>query len=147
MNVPVVDVEKGINTIKLIFEEVMNHKATHFRSANLEKFRDNNNILNYIDFIQLLKVFNIAYPTVKLLKNLKFMKIENPLKMSLNIINDKLKKCKISTYEMTGDDLERAQREILFNPKLNLKTTLFQNCPNDEVSLKIFKKKIYNKII
>ena len=147
LNVPVVDVEKEINTIKLIFEEVMNHKATHFRSADLEKFRDNNNILNYTDFIQLLKVFNITYPTDKVLKILKFMKIENPLKMSLNIIYDKLKKCKISTYEMTSDDLEQALRDILFNPQLNLKNNLFQNCPNNEVSLKIFLKKTHNKTI
>ena len=147
LKVPVVDVEKEINTIKLIFEEVMNHKATHFRSADLEKFRDNNNILNYTDFIQLLKVFNITYPTDKVLKILKFMKIENPLKMSLNIIYDKLKKCKISTYEMTSDDLEQALRDILFNPQLNLKNNLFQNCPNNEVSLKIFLKKTHNKTI
>ena len=40
LKVPVVDVEKEINTIKLIFDEVMNHKATHFRSADLEKFKD-----------------------------------------------------------------------------------------------------------
>ena len=147
LKVSVVEVEKEINTIKLIFEEVMNHKATHFRSANLEKFRDDNNILNYIDFIQLLKVFNITYPTDKILKILKFMRIENPKKMSLNIINDKLKKCKISTYEMTSQDLEQALRDILFNPQLNLKNTLFQNCPNDEVSLKIFLKKTHNKTI
>ena len=147
LKVPVVDVEKEINTIKLIFDEVMNHKVTHFSSANLEKFKDDNHILNYIDFIQLLKVFNITYPTDKILKILKFMRIENPQKMSLNIINDKLKKCKISTYEMTSQDLEDALRDILFNPKLNLKNNLFQNCPNDEVSLKIFLKKTHNKTI
>jgi Ca2+-binding EF-hand superfamily protein len=67
--------------------------------------------------------------------------------MSLNIINDKLKKCKISTYEMTSDDLEQALRDILFNPQLNLKTTLFHNCPNGEVSLKIFLKKTHNKTL
>ena len=39
---------------------------------------------------------------------------------------------------MTSDDLEQALRDILFNPNLNLKTNLFQNCQNDEVSLKIF---------
>ena len=147
LKVPVVEVEKEINTIKLIFEEAMNHKATHFRSANLEKFKDDNNVLNYLDFIQLLKVFNITYPKDKIFKILKFMRIENPEKMSLNIINDKLKKCKISTYEMTSDDLEQALRDILFNPQLNLKTTLFQNCPNGEVSLKIFLKKTHNKTL
>jgi len=146
MKVPVVDVEKEINTIKLIFDEVMNHKATHFRSADLEKFKDDNNILNYHDFIQLLKVFNITYPTDKILKILKFMKIDNPMKMSLNILNDKLKKCKISTYEMTSDDLEQALRDILFNPQLNLKNSLFQN-KNEDLTLKIFLKKTHNKTI
>jgi hypothetical protein len=92
LKVPIVDVENEINTIKLIFDEVMHHKATHFRSADLEKFRDDNNVLNYIDFIQLLKVFNITYPKDKIIKILKFIEIENPLKMTLNIINDKLKK-------------------------------------------------------
>ena len=147
LKVPVVDVEKEINTIKLIFDEVMHHKATHFRSADLEKFKDDNNIIDYIDFIQLLKVFNITYPKDKILKILKFMRIENPQKMTLNIINDKLIKCKISTYEMSSDDLEQALRDILFDPRLNLKTSLFQNCPNNEVSLKIFLKKTHNKTI
>ena len=147
LKVSVIEVEKEINTIKLIFDEVMNHKATHFRSANLEKFRDDNNILNYFDFIQLLKVFNITYPSDKILKILKFMKIENPQKMSLNIINDKLKRCKITTYDMTSDDLEQVLKDILFNPKLNLRNNLFQNCPNNEISLKIFLKKTHNKTI
>jgi hypothetical protein len=75
------------------------------------------------------------------------MRIENPQKMTLNIINDKLINCKISTYEMTSADLEQALRDILFNPQLNLKTTLFQGCQNDEVSLKIFLKKTHNKTI
>jgi len=147
LKVPVVDVEKEINTIKLIFDEVMNHKATHFRSADLEKFKDDNNVIDYIDFIQLLKVFNITYPKDKIFKILKFMRIENPQKMTLNIINDKLIKCKISTYEMTSADLEQALRDILFNPQLNLKATLFQGSQNDEVSLKIFLKKTHNKTI
>ena len=147
LKVPIVDVENEINTIKLIFDEVMHHKATHFRSADLEKFRDDNNVLNYIDFIQLLKVFNITYPKDKIIKILKFIGIENPLKMTLNIINDKLKKCKITTYDMTSDDLEKALRNILFDPKLNLKTTLFQNNQNEELTLKIFLKKTHNKTI
>ena len=151
LTVSVVDVENEINTIKLIMDEVMNHKATHFRSADLEKFRENENILTYIDFIQLLKVFNITYPTDKILKILKFMKIENPLKMNLNIINNKLKQCKTTTYEMTSEDLEKALKDLLFNSALNLKTTLFQKNQNENqnegISLKIFLKKTHNKTI
>ena len=86
----ILEVENEINTIKLIFDEVMHHKATHFKSAELDIFKDDNNIINYTDFIRLLKVFNITYPKEKILKILKFMNIENPMKMTLNILNDKL---------------------------------------------------------
>jgi hypothetical protein len=78
MSVPIIEVEKEINTIKLIFDEVMNNKETHFKSADLDIFKNNNNYLNYTDFIRLLKVFNITYPRDKIIKILKFMNIENP---------------------------------------------------------------------
>ena len=143
MRIPIIEVEKEINTIKLIFREVMNHKETYFKSADLEKFKDNNYIINYNDFMQLLKVFNITYPRDKIIKILKFMNIENPLKMTLNIINDKLNKCKISSYEMDSQDLELALKDILYSNKLNLKNELFEN--KNEISLKIFLKKTHNK--
>ena len=114
MNVPIVEVEKEINTIKLIFDEIMYHKETYFKSADLDIFKDDNYPINYSDFIRLLKVFNITYPRDKVLKILKFMNIENPLKMTLNIINDKLKKCKISSYEMSSQELEYALKDIPF---------------------------------
>ena len=144
MSVPIIEVEKEINTIKLIFEEVMNHKETHFKSADLDIFKDNNNYLNYSDFMRLLKVFNITYPKDKILKILKFMNLENPMKMTLNILNDKLNKCKISSYEMNTHELECALKDILFSERLNLKTELFNN-PQQEVTLKTFLKKTHNK--
>ena len=147
MRVPIVEVEKEINTIKLIFDEVMHHKETHFKSADLDIFKDNNYPLNYFDFIRLLKVFNITYPRDKILKILKFMSIENPMKMTLNNINDKLIKCKISSYEMTGEELECALKDILFSKKLNLKNELFDDFQkrNEGISLKLFLKKTHNK--
>ena len=144
MRIPIIEVEKEINTIKLIFGEVMNHKETYFKSADLDKFKDNNYPLNYNDFIQLLKVFNITYPRDKILKILKFMNIENPLNMTLNILNDKLNKCKISSYEMNSQDLELALKDILFSNRLNLKNDLFETNVK-EISLKIFLKKTHNK--
>ena len=147
MKIPIIEVENEINTIKLIFGEVMNHKETHFKSADLDIFKNNNYPLTYLDFIRLLKVFNITYPKDKILKILKFMNIENPLKMTLNILNDKLNKCKISSYEMTSQELENALKEILFSPKLNLKNELFDNPQkiNEGITLKIFLKKTHNK--
>ena len=47
--------------------------------------------------------------------------------MTLNIINDKLKKCKISSYEMNSNDLELALKDILFSNRLNLKNELFED--------------------
>ena len=149
INLPVqiLEVENEINTIKLIFDEVMHHKATHFKSAELDIFKDDNNIINYTDFIRLLKVFNITYPKEKILKILKFMNIENPMKMTLNILNDKLIKCKISSYEMSSQELENALKDILFSKKLNLKNELFDdnNKKENGITLKIFLKKTHNK--
>ena len=147
MNVPIVEVEKEINTIKLIFDEIMYHKETYFKSADLDIFKDDNYPINYSDFIRLLKVFNITYPRDKVLKILKFMNIENPLKMTLNIINDKLKKCKISSYEMSSQELEYALKDILFSSRLNLKKELFDDSQkiNEGITLKTFLKKTHNK--
>ena len=75
MPVEIIEVENEINTIKLIFDEVMHHKATHFKSADLDIFKDDNYPIDYTDFIKLLKVFNITYPKEKILKILKFMNI------------------------------------------------------------------------
>ena len=147
INVPIVEVEKEINTIKLIFDEIMYHKETYFKSADLDIFKDDNYPINYSDFIRLLKVFNITYPRDKVLKILKFMNIENPLKMTLNIINDKLKKCKISSYEMSSQELEYALKDILFSSRLNLKKELFDDSQkiNEGITLKTFLKKNHNK--
>ena len=147
MNVPIVEVEKEINTIKLIFDEIMYHKEKYFKSADLDIFKDDNYPINYSDFIRLLKVFNITYPRDKVLKILKFMNIENPLKMTLNIINDKLKKCKISSYEMSSQELEYALKDILLSQKLNLKNELFDDSQkiNEGITLKTFLKKTHNK--
>ena len=73
MKIPIIEVENEINTIKLIFGEVMNHKETHFKSADLDIFKNNSYPLTYMDFIRLLKVFNITYPKDKILKILKFI--------------------------------------------------------------------------
>ena len=147
MRIPILEVENEINTIKIIFDEVMNHKETHFKSADLDIFKDDNYPINYKDFIRLLKVFNITYPKDKILKILKFINIENPLRMTLNIINDKLIKCKISSYEMSSKELELALKEILFSKRLNLKEELFDNEKKrtEGISLKIFLKKVHNR--
>ena len=130
MNVPIVEVEKEINTIKLIFDEIMYHKETYFKSADLDIFKDDNYPINYSDFIRLLKVFNITYPRDKVLK-----------------INDKLKKCKISSYEMSSQELEYALKDILFSSRLNLKKELFDDSQkiNEGITLKTFLKKTHNK--
>ena len=147
MPVEIIEVENEINTIKLIFDEVMHHKATHFKSADLDIFKDDNYPIDYTDFIKLLKVFNITYPKEKILKILKFMNIENPMKMTLNILNTKLIKCKISSYEMNSQELENALKDILFSKKLNLKNELFDDNKKrtEGITLKIFLKKTHNK--
>ena len=118
-------VEKEIMSIKLVLDEIMTNKKTYMNSVELEKFVNNDNEINYIDFIQLLRLFGITYPREKVLKILKFIDIENPLKMSLNILNKKFTQCKISSSEMTNSELEEALNDLLSNNNLNLKQILF----------------------
>ena len=141
------EVEKEIMSIKLVLDEIMVNKKAHMNSVELEKFLDNDNEINYIDFIQLLRVFGITYPREKVLKILKFIKIENPLKMTLNILNNKFNQCKISSSEMTNYELEEALNKIMSDDKLNIKQILFHNNNNKDISQSEFISLLHDKTI
>ena len=138
------EVEKEIVSIKLVLDEIMTKKKTYMNSVELEKFVNNNNEINYIDFIQLLRVFGITYPREKVLKILKFINIENPLKMSLNILNKKFTECKISSSEMTNSELEEALNDLLSSNNLNLKQILF-NSKSKEITQNEFVSLLHDK--
>ena len=147
LKIKISEVEKEIMSIKLVFDEMMSHKKTYLTSVEMEKFLDNNNIINYNDFNQLLRIFGITYPKDKLFKILKFIKIEDPMKMSLNILSQKLNQCKISSSEMNNAELEDALNEILSDNKLNLKKILFNNRNNKELSQNDFVSLLHDKTI
>ena len=140
------EVEKEIMSIKVVLDEIMNKKKTYMNSVELEKFIDNDNQINYTDFIQLLKVFGITYPREKVFKILKFIKIENPLKMSLNILNKKFTQCKITSSEMTNSELEDALNDLLSYNKLNIKQILFSR-NNKEITQNEFVNLLHDKTI
>ena len=140
------EVEKEIISIKLVLDEIMFHKKTHMNSVEFEKFLDNDKEINYIDFIQLLRMFGITYPRDKIFKILKFIKIENPLKMTLNILNKKFTQCKITSSEMKNIELEEALDSILSDNKLNLKQLLF-NKNNNEITQNDFISLLHDKTI
>ena len=140
------EVEKEIMSIKIVIDEIMKNKKTYINSVELEKFLDNDNEINYSDFTQLLRVFGITYPREKIFKILKFIKIENPLKMTLNILNKKFNQCKISSSEMTNSELEEALKEILLDNKLNIKQILFSR-NNKEITQKDFINSLHDKTI
>ena len=147
MKIKISEVEKEIMSIKLVFDEIMTHKKTYLTSVEMEKFLDNNNEINYNDFIQLLRVFGITYPRDKVFKILKFIKIENPMKMTLNILSKKLNQCKITSSEMNNAELEDALNEILSDNKLNLKQILFNNRNNKELTQNNFVSLLHDKTI
>ena len=140
------EVEKEIMSIKLVLDEIMFHKKTHMNSVEFEKFLNNDNEINYIDFIQLLRLFGITYPKDKVFKILKFIKIENPLKMTLNILYKKFTQCKISSSEMKNFELEEALNSILSDNKLNIKQILF-NRNNKEITQNDFISLLHDKTI
>ena len=146
LNILISEVEKEIMSIKLVFDEIMTNKKRYMNSVELEKFLDNDNQINYLDFIQLLKVFGITYPREKVFKILKFIKVENPLKMTLNILHKKFNQCKISSSEMTNSELEEALNEILSNNVLNIKKILFSR-NNKEITKNDFISLLHDKTI
>ena len=119
------EVENEIMSIKLILDDMIIHKKNLENSVKFEKFMNNDQEINYLDFIKLLKVYSITYPEEKILKILKFIHILNPLKMTLNLLNLKFNQCKISSSEMTDKEIEEALNIILFDAKLDLQYILF----------------------
>ena len=140
------EVEKEIMSIKLVLDKMMVNKKAYMNSVELEKFLDNDHEINYIDFIQILRIVGITYPREKVLKILKFIKIENPLKMTLNLLNKKFNQCKITSSEMTNYELEEALNKILSDDKLNIKQILF-NKNNNEISQNEFISLLHDKTI
>ena len=136
------EVENEINALKMIFDEIIYKKITVV--VNNNKFNDNNRNISYNDFITLLHLFDITYPTEKIFKILKFIKIEDPKSFSMNLMHKKLKECKLTSYEMTNFEMEEALAN-LSNIIKNLGGKSFLFNDNQSLLFHHFTKKLYGK--
>ena len=125
LKIKISDVENEILGIKLILDDIIIHKTKFKNSLKFEKFLNNDEELNYNDFLLILKLYSITYPVDKILKILKFIGIVDPLKMNLNLLNKKFSECKVSSSEMTNDEINLAMNSVLLDNKLDLKNILF----------------------
>ena len=126
------DVENEILGIKLILDDIIVHKTKFKNYLKFEKFMNNDEELNYNDFLMILKIYSITYPIDKILKILKFIGVSDPLKMNLNLLNKKFSECKVSTSEMTNAEIDLAMNSVLLDNKLDLKNILFSK--NQEIT-------------
>ena len=134
------EVEDEIRSFKTIFEEIMNKKTL----ANNEKFNNFDKDLNYKDLIQLLRIFGITYPTDKIIKILKYIKVRNPYKFSLNTLNEKLLNTKVTSYEMNNYEIEEAYHDLIKKIKdFGGKNFLFGN--DADLSIDQFLKRLRGK--
>ena len=136
------EVENEINALKMIFDEIIYKKIPVV--VNNDKFNDNNRNISYNDFITLLHLFDITYPTEKIFKILKFIKIEDPKSFSMNLMHKKLKECKLTSYEMTNFEMEEALAN-LSNIIKNLGGKSFLFNDNQSLLFHHFTKKLYGK--
>ena len=125
LRINISEVENEIMSIKTILEDLVIHKKNIKNSLKYDKFMNNDEEINYSDFIKLLKVYSISYPEDKIIKILKFINVPNPQKMTLNLLNSKFNQCKITSSEMTDAEIEEALNCILFDNQLDLKNILF----------------------
>ena len=143
INVKVSEIENEIMSIKLILDDIIIHKKRLENSLKYDKYMNNDQEINYLDLINLLKAYSITYPEQKIFKILKFIKITNPLKMTLNLLNKKFKECKISSYEMTDVEIDQSLNSILLDNKLDLKNILFSQ--NKEITQNAFVDLLHDK--
>jgi hypothetical protein len=161
LKIKISEVENEILGIKLILDDIIVQKTKFKNSLKFDKFMNNDEELNYNDFLLILKLYSITYPVDKILKILKFIGIADPLKMNLNLLNKKFSECKVSSSEMTNDEINLAMNSILLDNKFDLKNILFsksqeitkndfiyllhdKTCNSDNILLSIFEK-ITNK--
>ena len=69
LDVIVDEVENAIKCLKIIFDEIMYKKIRI--TVNNDRFNDNKRNINYNDFMALLHLFDITYPTEKIFLNFK----------------------------------------------------------------------------
>ena len=139
LSVNVDEVENEIKSLKMIFDEIMYKKIPLV--VNHDKFHDNNKILNFKDLSILLNLFKITYPKEKIFKILKFLKIEDPNSYTLNSMYQKLKDCKLTSYEMTNFEIEEALANLInIIEKNGGKNFLFNN--NQFLLFHHFKKRL-----
>ena len=125
LRINISEVENEILSIKLIQDEIFIHKNQIKNSLKFEKFNNNDQEINYTDLLDLLRLYSITYPVDKILKILKFINIPNPQNFTLDLLDKKLKECKVSSSEMTNVEIEEALNNILLDNKLDLNNILF----------------------
>ena len=143
LKIKISDVENEILGIKLILDDIVIHKKQFKNSLKFEKFMNNDQELDYNDLLIILKLYSITYPIDKILKILKFIGVPNPLNMNLNLLNKKFNECKVSSSEMTNNEIEIAMNNVLLDNKLDLKNILFSK--NQEITKNVFVYSLHDK--
>ncbi|MCQ2816312.1 MAG: HU domain-containing protein [archaeon] len=104
--VDVEEVENEIKSIKIIFDELMPNKVSLEKNTH----RDNvdeylGKMISYKDIRNILHRYSITYPVEKVLKILKYINIENPLQFGIETFNQKLRSCKLTSYDMNTAEI------------------------------------------
>lgn len=97
-NIPVNihEVQNEIIAIKVILPTIISNNKDTLASP-----------MSFINLINILREFSIIYPTDKILKILRFIQITNPNTFTLASFNEKIFQCKLTSYEMTNDEIMR----------------------------------------
>ena len=105
LKVNVDEVENEIKSIKIIFNNIMTRPDTQINRNELSFIPPYDKNITCIDLNNILHNFSITYTMEKMLKILKYLTIDNPNKFSINTLYSKLNQCKITSYEMTNEDI------------------------------------------
>ena len=137
LKVNVDEVENEIKSIKIIFKNIMTRPDTQINRNELSFIPPYDKNITCIDLNNILHNFSITYTMEKMLKILKYLTIDNPNKFSINTLYSKLNQCKITSYEMTNEDIN-SKFDIVYNmiKRNGGKNLLFKN--GNSISLNDF---------
>ena len=100
------EVENEIKSIKIIFQQIMQSLISSARTCEYKSFLPSfDKKISYVDLNVILHKFSITYTVEKIFKILKYIHIDNPTSFTLDTFNTKLNQCKVTTYEMTSEQL------------------------------------------
>ena len=114
LKVNVDEVENEIKSIKIIFQQIMQSLSSKTKTSEYKTIIPPlTEFINYHKLNSILHHCSITYTIEKILKILKYIQIENPHKFTLETFNNKLIQCKVTSYEMSNEQLISAYNNIL----------------------------------